>query len=478
MRIDSLPDALWPRLSKSLAEKMGLNFPPERRTDLQRGLADATKAFGFADMAACADWVLSEPLTAEQLQSLAGHFTIGETYFFRDRNSFDALAQQVLPGVIRLRRGREQRLRLWSAACSTGEEAYSLAIVLHELLPDWDEWSVSILATDINPRSLQRARAGIYGAWSFRDCSAEFKQRYFTAMSDGRLALSPSIRNRVSFEPLNLSEDSFPSLASGTNAMDLILCRNLLMYFTPEHARRLIEKLHRALFEDGWLVVSASECSQELFSAFRAVNRPGAILYRKRSGLPAATPTAMQHTAVTLSLGRIQTAHRLYDQGRYAEASATLSRPIAPPPESSEVPAPVAIDPAPAYSLLARALANQGNLADALAACERWIAADKFDASAHYLHAMILQEQGNRSVARRSLQRALYLDPNHALAHFALGHCARNEGDDAQARRHFDNALQLLRARPPGDPVPDSDGLSAGRLAEIIATLLPTADAS
>jgi len=130
----------------------------------------------------------------------------------------------------------------------------------------------------------------------------------------------------------------------------------------------------------------------------------------------------------------------------------------------------------PTFSLLARALANQGQLSDALVWSERWIAADKIDSAARYLHAMILQEMGEHEAARRSLQRAVYLRPDFALAHFALGNLARAELSSTEANRHYANALHLLRGCPPHELLPESDGMTAGRLAEIIATVLTLPD--
>ena len=178
-------------LSKFVAEKMGLHFPPERWPDLQRGLAGAATEFGFENISACADGLLSAPLTTAQLQTLASHLTIGETYFFREKPTFELLAQRVLPALIRSRRGREQRLRLWSAGCCSGEEAYSLAILLRQLLPDLADWQVTILATDINPHCLRKAVDGTYGEWSFRDAPADFKERYFHRNEAGRYVLAP-----------------------------------------------------------------------------------------------------------------------------------------------------------------------------------------------------------------------------------------------------------------------------------------------
>ncbi len=239
--------ARWSQLSEFIAEKMALHFPRERWEDLQRGLASAAQEFGHADAAECIDWLLAAPSTQAQLQVLASHLTIGESYFLRDRPTLEALTGHIVPELIRARRGREQRLRIWSAACCTGEEPYSLAILLHEALPELHDWQVTITATDINPRFLHKAAAGIYGEWSFRDAPPWLKQRYFTPTADGRYAIAPRIKKLVNFAYLNLAQDVYPSLATDTNAMDVIFCRNVLMYFTPAQIRTVIGHLHPLL---------------------------------------------------------------------------------------------------------------------------------------------------------------------------------------------------------------------------------------
>ena len=449
-------------MSGFIAEEMGLHFPRERWADLQRGLAGAADEFGFDDVASCADWLLSSPLTKAQLQVLASHLTIGETYFFREKKTFAVLANSVLPELIQSRRGREQRLRIWSAACCTGEEAYSLAILLRQVLPDPADWQVTILATDINGRFLRKAVAVSYGEWSFRDAPADLKERYFSRSADGRYVVAPAIKDMVTFAHLNLVEDVYPSLATDTNAMDLILCRNVLMYFTPAQMRRVIGKLHHALIDGGWLVVSPSEASQALFPQFVTRNYSGVILYQKsdaqvRGGqTPAPTPfgETAEHFAPAFE------APSLYEQGRYAEAADTL---LAALPEQAPEPE--------TFSLLARALANQGNLADALMWCDRWIDADKLNAGGHYLRAIVLLEQGKEDEARGSLQRAVYLHPDFVLAHFALGNLARSRGKPGETDRYFRNALHLLARHQPDDLLPESDGLTAGRLTETITVL-------
>jgi chemotaxis protein methyltransferase CheR len=142
---------------------------------------------------------LAAPLTKTHLQVLASHLTVGETYFFREKKTFEILTASIVPDLIRNRRGCGQRLRIWSAACCTGEEPYSLAILLHQIIPDFTDWHVTILATDINERFLQKAAAGVYGEWSFRESPAGFKERYFHRTADGRHAILPEIKKQVIF---------------------------------------------------------------------------------------------------------------------------------------------------------------------------------------------------------------------------------------------------------------------------------------
>jgi chemotaxis protein methyltransferase CheR len=144
------------------------------------------------------------------------------------------------------------------------------------------EWEVVVLATDINPRVLDRARQGGYGEWSFRNTPPWVKSHYFRRLGDGRYEILPRIRRVVEFAYLNLVEDMYPSLPTNTNAMDLILCRNVLMYFDPALAKKVVGRFHRCLVPDGWLVVSPYEVSPALLSRFAARSFPDALLYQKR----------------------------------------------------------------------------------------------------------------------------------------------------------------------------------------------------
>jgi chemotaxis protein methyltransferase CheR len=458
----TLPGSLLSSLSAILDARMGLHFPQERWRDLERGVASAAREFGFGDAETCIRSLVSGPLTRSQIEILAGHLTVGETYFFRETRSCEILEQCVLPDLIRARRGAQRRLRVWSAGCCTGEEPYSIAMLLDRLIPDIEEWNITILATDINPGFLRKAAEGVYGEWSFRGTPDWLRERYFRKRKGGRFEIEPRMRKRVTFSYLNLAEDAYPSLSNNTNAMDLILCRNVLMYFTPAQAKAVAGNLHGSLLDGGWLVVSPTETSNVLFSRFAAVEFPGAVLYRKAAG---AEP-------------------RVIATGHPAPAPVALPEPLRLDPVVQEAawsiapeeapPAPVrpAAAPGDAPSLAARACANQGKLAEAAEWCEQAIAADKLDPAHHYLLAAVRQEQGQSDSAAQSLKRALYLDADFVLAHFALGNLRLAQGRCREAERHFDTALSLLRARPRDEVLPESDGLTAGRLGEIIVSVL------
>ncbi|HXM47890.1 MAG TPA: CheR family methyltransferase [Pyrinomonadaceae bacterium] len=497
MDLNEVSDNLQIQLRELIAQRIGLHFPPGRWRDLQRGLSGAFEELGFADLTSGAEWLLSTPLTKAQLEVLVSHLTIGETYFFRETKTFQALSEKIISELVHLRRKGNRRLRIWSAACCTGEEPYSIAIMLQQAIPDLGDWHVTILATDINARFLQQAVAGVYGEWSFRGTAASLRDRYFKRTKNGRYAILPEIKNRVTFAQVNLVQDLFPSLTSETNAMDLIFCRNVLMYFSPSQAQKVVHNLRRALVHGGWLVVSPTEASHTLFTEFTPVNFPGVILYQKghvdRAKVPSSLPSTVTEGAsgfastfelslpqmplVTYQCAQPMTApakkepgvheqrhaiaQSLYECGQYAEVVDTLL-------SSTDT------NPAPdlrTFSILTRALANQGKLAEALTWSERWVNADKLDASSHYLRAVILQELGDVEQSRRSLQTATYLDPRFVLAHFALGNLARSLGNFPDAKRHFANASHLLRDHKTDDVLPESDGLTANRLTEIITTI-------
>lgn len=450
-------------VSGLIAERMGLHFPEERWPDLARAIqAAGAELSGFDDHESFARWRTTRELTNRQIETLASHLTVGETYFFRDPASFDVLEQEILPAIMAKRAEAGRTLRLWSAACCTGEEAYSLAMSCTRVIPKLSEWNVSILATDINPRFLAKADAGIYSDWSFRGIRAGLRERFFTPLPGKKLAIDPTLKKLVQFGYLNLAEDAYPSLHNRTNAMDVIFCRNVLMYFTPEHQRRVVAALYRCLVDGGCLLVNPAEASHALFPMFAMENIGGVIVFRK-------------------------TSQAIGDRARSAWVSpatppvvltpepAVLVVPAAPQPVVPDASArpvtPTTALPRDEPLALARIHANQGRLEEALASCQAAIAADRTRVAAHFLCATICQELGRPEAAIAALNRVLYLDQDFVLAHQALGLLYKRLGKHDKARRHLGIALELLSAKGRDEIVPESDGMTCGRLLESVRSM-------
>jgi chemotaxis protein methyltransferase CheR len=521
---NSISSPLLSQLSRLIEAWMGLHFPPERWSDLERRLQAAAPAFDCATGEACARLLVSAPLTRRQIELLATHLTVGETYFFREPRSFEVLEEYILPQLISTRRGVDQRLRLWSAACCTGEEPYSLAMVLSRVLPDLPAWHTTILATDLSPRFLQKAAEGVYGSWSFRNVPLWIRERYFRRTADGRFVIHPTLKKIVSFMQLNLAADVYPALSTNTNAMDVIFCRNVLIYFTTKRAKQVIEQLYHALVDGGWLIVSPVETAYVLESPFAQIQFPGVTLFQKtaqphvtrfvESGLLFVSPTSpffpstdLQPANADLQLDgalapfpEVDTGASLplvqktvgqqerpqpepqptlyeeacacYARGQYAETVEKLLA-LCATQYAHQYAQPDSLEHSreQEMALLARAYANQGQLAEAQTWCDNAIAMNKLNPGLHYLRATILLERGQVADAKLSLTRALYLDQNLVLAHFALGNIARQRKELKEASKYFENALVLLQQYRPEEILPESEGITAGRLAQIIAAM-------
>ena len=488
-----IPEALLIRFGAFVAEHMGLHFSRTRRDALEQGVERAAGEFGFEDPVACAEWLLSAPLTSPQIEILASHLTVGETYFFREKRSFEMLEREVLPELIRARRA-ERRLRIWSAGCCTGEEPYSIAILLSRMI-DLREWNVTILGTDINPRFLRKAVKGMYTKWSFRDTPSWVREEYFEGVGENRFAISPLIKGMVGFSYLNLAEDVFPSLSNNINGMDLIFCHNVMMFFTPEQMRRTIRQFHRCLVGGGWLLVSPTEASQALFKEFAAVPFSGITLYQKegwpgrmvrktslsQQAADAVLPPLPVEMVVREEVGvrepdvevaapgesesaAYAEAAALHGRGEYAGAEAKLVEWLASGPDGEEE--------TQACALLARIYANQGRLTEALEWCDRVIGRDRLDPGHFYLRAIVLQELDRGEEGKRALGQALYLDGGFVMAHFALGNMALREGQFGVGQKHFENALACLEGYGEEEGLPEGEGLVAGRMEEMIRSAL------
>src|SRR5262249_13640041 len=210
--------------------------------DLQHALAKLLVSFRNVDhlQLVLSRESLDTPLWQEILQVI----TIGETYFFRNQDQFNALRTSVLPDIIeKHEKAHHKQIRIWSAGCASGEEIYSIAILLRELIADLSSWSIHLLGTDINAGSLNRARQGTYRSWSFRNETPEdLQDRWFTHRGES-YKIDPAIQKMVTFNLLNLVSDNYPSPETETEQMDLIMFRNVSIYFDQPTTVAIIKRL-------------------------------------------------------------------------------------------------------------------------------------------------------------------------------------------------------------------------------------------
>ena len=202
-------------LSRIVEQKLGLHFPEGKYKDLTRALSYAADDLGYDDASSCAKWLLFNATEKEKIATLVEYLTIGETYFFRDGKIFDGLTMEIIPEILE-RRGsaKQQSLRIWSAASSSGEEAYSIAMSMKQIPHLLQGVNVSILATDINKKYLAKARTGKYSNWSFRGVPQHIISSYFTKIDKGHHLLHGEIREMVKFSHFNLATGNFPSFAN------------------------------------------------------------------------------------------------------------------------------------------------------------------------------------------------------------------------------------------------------------------------
>jgi chemotaxis protein methyltransferase CheR len=449
MQNPAFPDDVYVRFRDLLLQRCGLDFSESRRADLLHCLTLSLRELGFADFAQ----LYAQAVSDERIwEALIRHVTVGETYFFRNTPQFTALREWILPEIFARQLGGA---RCWSAGCATGEEPYSLAITISELLGAQAASLVNILATDINTEFLARAQNAVYGSWSFRETSPALKSRYFTADGD-RWQLQANIRRMVRFARLNLAEKSYPAIANGTCALDLILCRNVTIYFDAATTRQVVTQLYHALAPGGWLVVGHAEPQLSLFQQFEVHNFPGTVVYRKSLNAPF---FALDDRSDPASIAAIAPP--------IAALKPIRSYPV--PQQYAETPSAGAPQPTSQDLLrVARESADRGEWQAARQQCGQVLALDPLCRDAHYLMAQIHEQHNEFEAALSAYRRAVYLDRSFVPGLIGMATVWQALGCNADAQRAYRSALKQLDRLSPGADVPHSDGLTFADLRSFV----------
>jgi chemotaxis protein methyltransferase CheR len=374
------------------------------------------------------------------LEALSRELTVGETYFFRHGQQFAALLEHAVPERLAAHGGP---IRILSAGCSTGEEPYSIAMAIRDA--GFDPALVEIRAIDVNPDALRRAREGTYSAWALRETSELQKRRWFTPQRAG-YALAHEIREAVRFEHANLVEED----PWGREHYDIVLCRNVMMYFTREAMARTLARIEQALRPGGFLFVGYAETLQHMAHGLETIQSHGTFYYRRGRAAPRPASTTPWFEQIEQSTARLREL-----------SSATVPAPVAVPRgghvtdalaliEREQFPEALArieaADPGDPDAALVRAvlLLQARRADDAKVLCRELIGRGALRPAAHHVLSLCEDLTGDRDAAVASASTATELDPAFALAHLHLGILCRRDGNRDRARLELGHAARLI----------------------------------
>jgi chemotaxis protein methyltransferase CheR len=404
------------------------------------------------------------PLESPAWQHIVDATVIGETRFLRQPDWFGEIARLALAPLIAQRRSDGiLTLRCWSAGCSTGEEAYTLAMILHDLLPDFSAWKIDILASDIHVAALLQAAEAIYSERQLREVDADRISRYFEPTSRGgdRYQVVGALRNIVRFSQASLIEDACQLPATQGGQFDLIICRNVLIYMTPANQRAIARHLSHMLRPEGWLAVSPTEAMAEWFKDLTPVNTSSAILFHR--------PKSSRRVAPTMTSISHSPAQRSTSPDDKRDPSLPLHRSAA---QRSAKSATYTTRSMEQWLIDIRSLADRGQLTEAKQRCLRLIGGDALNGDAKLLLAEIYTELGDIRLAVEAARQAIYLAPSSPMAHFLLGNNLAKQGHRRKAQQAMRIALSLAQAGNADTPVTSYSEMTHGHLCAAATTFL------
>lgn len=415
-------------------------------------------------------------ISQQEWEKIAMMMTIPESYLFRDQGQISLLKTRILPELINNNQG-QKKLRIWSAGCSTGEEPFTIGIILKQLIPDLENWDILILGTDINPEVIKKAKIGAYNNWSFRSVDAEIKKKFFHHQGT-EWYIDQQIRRLVKFEIGNLMADNFPNYTSEINNMDLIICRNVFIYFEQTAILSVVEKFYQTLKPYSYLMTGHAEVLGENLGKFKVNIFPESIIYQRQENLdknfnhvvnvfPKQPEQKVILPPIDLGVKRtiensfqpqVKTEQKpdifqllietkeLFKQKRYLEAMGKNQLIIKLEPNNFA-----------ANYLMAEIYANLANYNQAVYYCNLAIVINSLAVEPYYLLAHIAEEQGNSEKAKVFLKRVIYLEPSSIYAYWELSCIYQKEGDLNKAEKMRHVALEMLE-KLPSNTIIDPEG--------------------
>lgn len=461
----------------------GLHLHEHQQDKFKKAVYDTCQKFCISSAAALLEKIQQEPFCDERIL-LIQQITVDESYFFRDDEQQKFLKTEFLPKLIaQKRQAQDKHLRIWSAGCSTGQEIYSIAILLYQLLPDFSEWTLHLLGSDISHQSLEQAIAGKYNRWSIRtDENFINHSGYFTPSDERYYQLKDFIKNKVKFFYLNLAEDTFPSLMNQTCYLDLILCRNVFIYFTPEVIEKACHQFAQALRPEGVLMLSVTDPVN--FSCLELNKEKwGEVFYFKRKNefLVEETQDDSYYSETSLSS---------FDN---IDSASIVSQPVKDEPQSDDLEeikkkvipllrkslwsqviesCNLALvnysKDADLHQFKAKSLVNLGQFNEAKLACEKSIVCDDLDPHTYLLYGLILLQLELYDEAEKAFRQTVFLNHDFMEAHYQLGQVLLYKGQKKQGVKAIKNALKLAEEGDKNQPVHNVITLTYASFSEII----------
>ena len=490
----------WDHTRQWVESETGMDLSGSRFTRLRDAVA---KCLGGTDPTTVLRSIASRPdQQTGFLERLTGQLTVGESFFFRNEHHFRVLRETVLPQILTENATRRE-VRVWSAGCATGEEPYSLAILLDQVLGAASGWQASVLGTDLNPEFLQRAREASYRPWSFRQTDIHQNREYFTLEGD-TYRLVDRLRPHVRFAYLNLVKDVYPSPLTGTVGLDLILFRNVAIYLKPEVTAVILQRFYQALRPGGWLLLGETEVAALHPGDFEVRRFEQATLYQKRSdrspgvvtGTDWSLPPALAGVTLASSL-RVPNVPELPEwvplpRSRAPSMSETTGTPGGTTPDApawkpieqalaaghldeaerrlERIPA---IKQRAALRLrLVRSLLARAEVPQARRMLELCLKEEPLLLEAQLLKAGFAEEAGDLPAAEQACRRALYIYPQAVMAHFQLALVLERKGDAPGVARSLKSTWKLLEGQDPHALVEFGEGVCHGRLKEMVSLLM------
>jgi len=401
-----LNDNFLQSVTSLICNKTGIKIRPEDHSSLLKKIRRRVQSLKLKDELEYLELLTSRSRESKaEWDNLIGLITTGESYFFRDRGQIKLIQEHLLPDLIEKRQA-QRTLNILSAGCSTGEEVYSLAIIIKENFPELDNWDVNLVGIDLNREAINKALQGIYPDWSFRGVENRYRLAYFRRQKAGWQIIN-SLKHRVSFRQCNLVEDDLYFFTSG--AIDLIICRNVFIYFDRDKISLVLRKFIDLLRAGGYLLTGHTEMQEQDTTPLIALSYAESLVYQKPEDVPMQigilnSPTPTVPLTNFKELGKQKLSEGLYHETiEYCTSWLNLN----PQDEEAEL-------------FLAQAYANRGQYKEAEAVCYRVL--EKNHLAVPFLHilAHIAEETGQKAEAKEYLRRSILIDPNFVPAYLDL----------------------------------------------------------